>query len=70
MIQLSGNIPETTAPAATIQPFPNRVPSSIVTLAPIQQSLPITTPPLVYTPYSLIGMCISEKQCVSGCILT
>lgn len=49
MITLFGNLPVTTAPAATMHPSPITVPSKIVALAPIQQLAP-TTIPLCETP--------------------
>ena len=41
MITLSGKIPLTTAPAATIELFPTTEPSRNVALAPIHTLLPI-----------------------------
>ena len=62
---MSGKCPLTTAPAATTQLSPITVPSKTVTLAPIQQFLPILTPtPL--TPCFLIGIDKSEKMWFSG----
>ena len=66
IITLSGNIPETTAPAATMQLSPITVPSSIVAFAPIQQFRPILTPPFEFTPCSRIGVFFVSVVVVFG----